>query len=122
MTKDLTKKMMMLVFIIILIASCKNLSREAVALDNDLEPIYGFDFSPIKVSFKVKSHGCTRAEDFIVILDTHEKFEGLSILRTKKDLCRRMPKIIELELPITSLNVEPDSKIYLKNPFVANSR
>jgi hypothetical protein len=124
MNKVIIKKLISPLAIIFAIVSCKSISGEPNVENSTLEPLYGIDISVDTVSFNVKSFGCTHAEDFVLILDSDagESGEtGISILRTKRDLCRRMPKVIEIDLAIDALKIAPESQIKLKNPLVART-
>lgn len=122
MNKMPMKKMFVPLFTLMLVASCKSTSNEPKLENAALEPIYSMNLSADSVRFGVKSNGCTRADDFVVILDTTEKEQGLSILRTRKDLCRRKPKVIELDLSIDALELDTELPMKLKNPLVAKTK
>lgn len=62
------------------------------------EALYGIQLMQDKLALRVKSNGCTEAGHFVV--QVNEMFDPptLLVVRNKPDRCRRMPRIIPLEL------------------------
>ena len=98
-------------------------------LDNPeakIATLHGFRLNKASITFTIQSNGCSRAEDFAIDY-TGNKGEGFSqgdgfsilIMRTKPDLCRRMPfqKNIQLPLPGWSQN----QALFVLNGFTISS-
>ena len=89
-------------------ASCSMAGDNQTA--NDLsqaaEPLYGIQLKQGEIAINVKSNGCTDAAHFDVQVNAENDRQTLLIVRNKPDRCRKMPKIIriELELPTTAEN------------------
>ncbi len=60
-----------------------------------LETLYGIDINKESIEIKVRSFGCTKAKHFSIENGT----SGLSIYRTQRDVCKRMPSIVSISLP-----------------------
>ena len=78
----------------------------------DLEPIVLESLSLGRVVFSARSNGCTNAEDFQLIV----QMQDVSIVRIKKDRCRRMPfwQTYTREFRVD----EKTKNMYLMNPLV----
>ncbi len=60
-----------------------------------LEALYGIDINKNSIEIKVRSFGCTKAKNFSI----ENSENGLSIYRTKRDVCKRMPSVVLISLP-----------------------
>lgn len=88
------------------------ISQASGGLPVGSERLYSVTFSEKNLTIRVKSYGCTKAANFEVSVD---RKNVLTVLRTKADLCRAMPRVIELQLPLPDL-AEGDYRIM--NAFV----
>ncbi len=61
-----------------------------------LPPLHSVALEGGALHFSVTSHGCTRAEDFVI----RREGEGLAIVRLRPDLCRRAPFARAIRLPL----------------------
>lgn len=63
--------------------------------------VYEYAVKSPRVSFIVKSHGCTLAEDFELKQSSgkHGKLE-IALIRLKKDRCRAMPRAFPVSFPL----------------------
>jgi hypothetical protein len=84
-----------------------------------LEPLYGLQLVEQQFIIKVKSHGCTKVEDFIIdsVHSSDSQQTQLRIIRQQADHCRAMPHIIELAL---QFNTHADRSYYINNPLAFN--
>ena len=60
-----------------------------------LAALYGVNINENSIVIKVYSFGCTKAKDFSI----EEESGSLSIIRVKRDRCRKMPELISVRLP-----------------------
>ncbi|KZY89113.1 hypothetical protein A3755_08745 [Oleiphilus sp. HI0085] len=76
------------------------------------EPIVLQSLDNEAITFQAKSNGCTKPEDFRMRVQGRD----VSVLRVKKDSCRRMPfwKTFSLPISLDSREVQ----VYLLNPLV----
>ena len=113
---------MLLLLLAMTTAACSAISteekKESVATqDNALEVIYGFDIKADGLWFLVKSNGCTNEKNFNLQLkridnDTAEA----SLFRTKRDLCRGLPRLVSVKMPIND-NTITGKHFTARNPF-----
>lgn len=113
---------MLLLLLAMTTAACSAISteekKESVATqDNALEVIYGFDIKADGLWFLVKSNGCTNEKSFNLQLkhidnDTAEA----SLFRTKRDLCRGLPRLVSVKMPIND-NTITGKHFTARNPF-----
>ncbi len=107
-----------------LIVGCSSVASHAQEYSGKkaLEALYGIAMIKNAVELKVKSTGCTTKEDFVIEL----KFSGaeakLEVVRTKPDMCRRMPKIITITKTLDYSAIEPNLSIMLLNPLKASHK
>ena len=85
------------------------MSMHTFAEGDHLEALYGVNRTDDGLVIKVRSYGCTRANSFRV----NYAEQGISIIRIKPDNCRRMPHIIDVELPLK----KDTGAFVLLNPF-----
>lgn len=72
--------------------------RNTGAIGQSAEALYGIQLKQDTIAINVKSNGCTKAEHFDVQLSAEHDQQALLIVRNKPDRCRKMPKIIRVEL------------------------
>ena len=78
------------------------------------EPLYGLSFSENGINIMVKSNGCTKSTDFRVDVQSANQVSVLNIYRIKKDRCRKMTRVIAVNLEL----IAPYSGPYqLSNPL-----
>lgn len=78
------------------------------------EPLYGVSFAENAIEIKVKSTGCTKAEDFRVDIVREDQEYVLSIYRIKKDRCRARSRLIPINL---GLRTQEDLPLRVANLF-----
>ncbi len=85
-----------------LAASCSMAGDDQTppSLSQSAEPLYGIQLNQSKVAINVKSNGCTEAAHFDVQVSAEDSQQTLLIVRNKPDRCRKMPRIIRLELDL----------------------
>jgi len=121
-------QVMLLLLLVITTSACSAVSpvspvsaeekKENVAMqDNALEVIYGFDIKADGLWFLVKSNGCTNEKNFNLQLknidnDTAEA----SLFRTKRDLCRGLPRLVSIQMPINDSSIT-GKRFIASNPF-----
>lgn len=84
-----------------------------VLANEEVEKLYGVTHtSEQKLRIKVISNGCTNEDDFITRLSE----EGLVVLRTKQDKCRRRPflKEVDISYPKTSEDIPLLNPIFVR--------
>lgn len=74
--------------------------------DEKIELIYNPYIQGDSLVFEVMNTGCTSKDDFI--FDWHG--DELTIIRTRLDLCKAMPRPIEISIPLQA------SQVNLQNP------
>lgn len=73
----------------------KNIERK----EGDLETLYNIEIREDSIWATVKSNGCTSEKNFKLELTAiNEQRFSASIIRTKSDFCRAMPRIVSIEL------------------------
>lgn len=85
-----------------------------------IEPLYGIQLQAQHTTIQVKSFGCTRASHFESKLLDKKNYYQLTLLRTTKDRCKRMPKIISLDIDLALKNTATEIKkpVFLRNPLL----
>lgn len=116
---NMRMKLMLTSISIIFCISCASVAQGEKSTSS-LESLYGVSLVETGVRFKVRSNGCTKPEDFIFDIKTLENEATLSILRTRGDHCRRMPKVIELTKTLDYSRIGPNLPIRLVNTFKVN--
>lgn len=82
---------------LLLAASC-SLAGNNQEQNYMIETLYGIQLHKDKLTVRVKSNGCTKAEHFGVQAKAELDHHLLTVVRTKADRCRKMPRIISIEL------------------------
>jgi hypothetical protein len=108
--------------------SSHSLEKSAIPLENNieiyqgsLETLYNVEIRKNAIWATVKSNGCTSEKNFqlqLTILD--EQQLSASIIRTKADFCRAMPRIVSIELFSEQL-VNNTSDVIINNTLAAKS-
>jgi len=105
-----------------IISACSAVSKEVekdsvVEKKPSLAIIYGFDVKKEALWFLVKSNGCTKENNFTLTSKTVDnKTTEFSLLRSKRDLCRGLPKIISITMPINNADTD-DNHYVIANPI-----
>jgi hypothetical protein len=83
------------------------------------EIIHSISFRNDKMFLEVTSNGCTQADSFRLDVAHGINYDTLTVVRIRKDECKMMPHIIELEFPIpldstkfkidTTVDLSPDT-------------
>lgn len=109
----------MAMLLMLCLVSCSSVSSEESTLQKHAQPaqLYGITLLETKVQFRVRSNGCTKPEDFEIALKEADQFASLSIVRTKVDRCRRMPRIIQLTKSLDYSLIPPNLPIRVVNSF-----
>lgn len=112
----------LLLLLVMATSACSAVSTEekkanVATQENSLEVIYGFDIKVDGLWFLVKSNGCTNEKNFNLQLkridnDTAEA----SLFRTKRDLCRGLPRLVSIKMPINDNSIT-GSHFITSNPF-----
>jgi len=113
-----------LVTIISACAAAPNAEKNdnSVAANHDLAVIYGFDVKPEGLWFLVKSTGCTSEKNFKLqskVID--EKTAEYSLHQSKRDLCRGMPQLVGITMPIEDSKAV-DRHFVIVNPIAAKPK
>lgn len=107
-----------------LLVACSHtpLSQQLTADEkSQIEPVYQFDIAGSKVTFIVKSHGCTMPEHFELkqSVSFDNKVE-LALLRLKPDWCRAMPRAYPVSFTLKKQVKQQD--LMLLNPLDENNK
>lgn len=116
------KRIFSTVLLVLLALGCSKViatggAKPLAMTSSNLEILYGFSTTEDKVSFVVTSNGCTKAEHFE--LDWNKQRDNayhLTLVRTKKDRCRAMPRAYPIEFP-TEQRIDDQTTIIVSNPF-----
>lgn len=83
------------------------------------EQVFGVIFSAEKVTFLVKSSGCTDSNSFKLIKpDLNSKTPIIGIERIKKDHCKAMPSIVEVTYKLSDFGIDkPVDFLKVENAF-----
>ena len=96
------------------LAACNSTSSNVNQTNLEV-PLESHKVSEGRISFKAVSTGCSSNEDFVIRVDSEDAEKaGISIIRIKKDLCKRMPAYEAFELPL--LESIKDKRITVNNP------
>jgi hypothetical protein len=128
MSKSIMNIQVILIFLLVsLLSACTAVSEE-VEKDNtaEIKPplavIYGFDVKTESLWFLVKSNGCTKEDNFTIKSKVIENnTTEVSLYQIKRDLCRGMPKLISITMPIIESNTV-DSTYVVVNPITAKPK
>jgi len=82
---------------------------------NKLSSLYGIEVDKNRIHFEVISSGCTKADDFQVALNQSIVPVSLSIIRTRPDRCRGMPRRVSLTKTMDFSSVGSDLDVVLLN-------
>lgn len=113
------------IFLLLLVmatSACSAISTEenkdnVATQDNSLEVIYGFDIQTDGLWFLVKSNGCTSEKNFNLQLKRIDNNTAqASLFRTKRDLCRGLPRLVSIKMPINDNSIT-GSHFTASNPF-----
>jgi hypothetical protein len=119
-----TAQSTLLILFVMLTTSCAVVSKEVEEVNvisqsstGTLETIYEFDIKAESLWFQVKSNGCTTEESFrLAVNDLDSNRVGVSLYRTKRDLCRGLTRMISINMPFIDKEREENS-IIINNPF-----
>lgn len=116
------KRIFSTMFLVLLALGCSNVIATSGAMPHatsrlNLELIYGFEVTKDKVLFVVNSNGCSKPEDFELNWDAHpNNTYSLTLMRTKTDRCRAMPRAFPIEFPLEH-GIDKHTKLIVSNPF-----
>jgi len=116
-----TQGMLLLLFVMTT-SACSAVStekkKENVATQgNSLEVIYGFDIKTDGLWFLVKSNGCTNEKNFnLQVKRLDNDTAEASLYRKKRDLCRGLPRLVSIKMPINASSIT-SSHFIASNPF-----
>ncbi|PKI16773.1 hypothetical protein [Colwellia sp. 12G3] len=119
-----TAQSTLLILFVMLTTSCAVVSKEVEEVKvvsqsgtGTLETIYEFDVNAESLWFQVKSNGCTTAKSFrLAVNNVDHNSVGVSLYRTKRDLCRGLTRMIGINMPFIDKEREGKS-IIINNPF-----
>jgi hypothetical protein len=83
---------------------------------NTAEPLHGITLSDHSLRFNVTSNGCMRVEHFDILIIQGD-IPKLTIVRNKKDTCRRKRQAIDIDYPISLNNLGAANSFVLGNPL-----
>ncbi|KGJ94158.1 hypothetical protein [Colwellia psychrerythraea] len=115
-------QVMLMLLLIMATSACSALSTEEkkenlTTHDNSLEVIYGFDVKTDGLWFLVKSNGCTSKKNFnLTVKRIDNDTAQASLFRTKRDLCRGLPRLVSIKMPINDSNIT-GKHFTARNPF-----
>jgi hypothetical protein len=103
------------------------LAKSALAQENNieikksnLETLFNVEIRTNSIWATVKSNGCTSEKNFKLQLTVIDKEQlSASIIRTKADFCRAMPRIISIEL--FSEQLVKNTGVIINNSFSVRS-
>jgi len=115
---------------VILLASSTNFASERQAAETSLDTVdkvnlvalFGIELHASHVLFKVMSNGCTSDKHFETLLVSSGRSLELGIERTKRDRCRRKPKLIQITKELDYSGLAPNLPIMLVNPLQIHTR
>ena len=83
----------------------------------NMEQIYGHHVKANVISFSVLSNGCTKPADFSLEFDYAKKdTTQITLIRNQADKCRAMPRVTNIEMPLTSPAEQANNKLVVLNP------
>jgi len=118
---------LLLLLLVTIISACMAAPKaekndKAVEVKNDLAVIYGFDVKPEGLWFLVKSTGCTSEKNFnLQSKAVDNKTAEFSLYQSKRDLCRGMPQLIGITMPIDGSDAV-DRHFVIVNPIAAKPK
>ena len=82
----------------LILATSHLLAEGSLEKKHNMETLYGIRLHTAGLEVRVKSHGCTEPEHFEVETMVSNDKNLLTVVRKKPDRCRKMPRIIHLNL------------------------
>ena len=76
-------------------------SFDDIPADYRMEKLVSLQLNEHRLSVGVVSTGCTRVEDFTIQYHESDEACEVAVYRTRRDLCRRRPFILKVELPFS---------------------
>lgn len=96
-------------------------TKKSATVPEALEAIYGFEHTRDQVTFLVKSTGCTKTEHFDIELEKTTQAEyTITLIRHKQDMCRAMPRLYPVNLPLGETLSEKE-QLTVANPYGLNN-
>ncbi|MES9859849.1 MAG: hypothetical protein ABW157_21880 [Candidatus Thiodiazotropha sp. LLP2] len=86
------------------------------ALQPHVETLHGFSLTSTLLTFSVTSNGCTESADFDIVIQ-HAAVPQLTIVRKKKDTCRRKRIKVDIEYPLSRLKIDSATTFTIDNTF-----
>ena len=84
----------------------------------ELEPVFAVSSAYEAISIRVSSNGCTTRADFTFYVERRGGGAAVAFARTKPDNCRSFARgYAEIVFPFAELGVEPQTPLFLLNPF-----
>ena len=109
-----------LVFILLLLFSAGSQSKyENIDISEDremIEVLYGIEVNSDNIDFWVLSNGCSHNEHFKLQTYQINKQISIRLIRHKQDLCRALPRLINIKMTIPFSNIQ-HSEFIFTNPF-----
>jgi hypothetical protein len=84
--------------------------------DQTLEPLHGITLTDHSIRFTVTGSGCTRVEHFDILVRKGH-IPQLLIVRKKHDNCRRKRQAIEIDYPLSMVDINSANSFILGNPL-----
>lgn len=89
----------------------------ACATVRDADALLGVQVRADVLEITVVSTGCTRADDFVFDV---ERIHGsgaarLTVVRTRADLCRKMPEAATFRYPLADVGLDPGEAVQVQN-------
>lgn len=85
-------------------------------MQGSLEPLFHHEIRADKLVLSVLSTGCTRAEDFVVDVQTVDEVCQLAVYRVKPDRCRKAPEPKQVLLDFDVKAACASKRIEVVNP------
>ncbi|MDQ7074392.1 MAG: hypothetical protein Q9O24_04405 [Gammaproteobacteria bacterium] len=92
-------------------AACLVLLQNNAQAEVKIATLHNVQHNTNNISFTVSSNGCTQSKDFELLIDSSNN--SLTILRLRRDMCRRRPFSQKITLPLHS----PMPNLKITNPF-----
>lgn len=112
------KQLMSLVACVVSFVALTSCSATANSKKPTMEPLHSVSISTSSLKISVTSNGCTKQEHFDFVIEPGE-VNQLSVVRTKYDGCRRVPKQVTFKYTLADIGLSEKSEIRIKNPIVA---
>lgn len=90
----------------------------AIAPAIALEKISGLTYNGTELSLVVNSHGCTKAEDFIVEYQTKNNICLVTVQRIKPDHCRKAPHAVRINIAWEKPKACGNTALVIANPLL----